>query len=164
MGWLDYHLHEFRVNDWMEDKIVKFGIPGDDFDDHYQIEPSWESSIYEYFVDPGDSGAYIYDFGDNWVHEILLEGIFLAEKGVKYPKCVAGERACPPEDCGGVGGYARLLGILDDPADEEHEDMVSWLQGHAKNYYPFDPAEFNPEAVGFSNPKKRFEEAFSEVE
>lgn len=105
---------------------------------------------------------YEYDFGDRWRHELLLEGILLKEKGVKYPRCIAGERACPPEDCGSVPGYYRMLEALANPDDEEHEEMGAWLKHHAKNYYPYDPAAFDPRKVKFDNPRARWREAFSD--
>jgi len=105
---------------------------------------------------------YEYDFGDCWVHNVLLEDILPKEKGVKYPKCIAGERACPPEDCGSVPGYYQFLEIIKNPAHHEYRDTIDWLKGHAKNYYPYDPDGFDPEQVHFWNPKKRWQIAFSE--
>ena len=104
---------------------------------------------------------YDYDFGDSWSHYILLEGILLREKGVKYPICIQGKRACPPEDCGGVPGYYRLIEILDNPKHTEYAEYIEWLKGHAKNYHPYKPAVFEPNKVKFWNPKKRFKMAFS---
>ena len=68
---------------------------------------------------PRGEGAkfdYVYDFGDHWEHEILVEKILPLEKGTHYPVCVTGRRACPPEDCGGATGYKELLEILLDPS------------------------------------------------
>ena len=103
---------------------------------------------------------YEYDFGDGWVHEVLLEGILLKTKGVKYPICMAGERACPPEDCGSIPGYYSIIDILQNPNHEEYEDTVAWLKGHAKSYSPFDPEAFSPEKVRFENPARRWKDAF----
>jgi hypothetical protein len=91
----------------------------------------------------------------------LLEGILLKEEGVRYPKCIAGERACPPEDCGGVPGYYELIEILKSPKRPEYREYIEWLQGHAKNYYPYKPDQFNPEKVEFWDSKKRWKMAFS---
>ena len=60
-------------------KCLIFGIPDDDFNDDETL-PSWDFKIDEFFVDPGDKGMYTYDFGDNWEHEILLEGVFYVKK------------------------------------------------------------------------------------
>jgi len=157
MGWLDYHLHSFVAQDIDGDQ-VEIGIPPDDDEpDDTDTEPGWEVFLPEIFIDPGDVAIYTYDFGDNWYHHVLLEGIFLAEKGAKYPKCIGGERACPPEDCGGSHGYDRLIEILQDKNHEEHDAITSWLKGHEKNYYPYDPDLFRPEDVHFSDPKERFD-------
>ena len=160
MGWLGYHLHAFRVRMPHKRKIVEIGIPMDDYFDE-PVLPGWEITITDYFTEPGKSSPYEYDFGDGWEHNILLEGILLKEKGARYPKCVAGERACPPEDCGGVPGYYEFVEILKNPKHPEFRDHIGWLKGHAKNYYPYEPDQFNPEKVEFWNPKKRWKMAFS---
>jgi hypothetical protein len=161
MGWLDYHLHDFRIHKKHTDEVIEIGIPGDEMDDD-KILPGWEIPIQDYFREAGESVLYEYDFGDGWNHEILLEGILLKEKGAKYPRCTGGERACPPEDCGSVPGYYHLLKVIGNPKHKEYEDFISWLKGHAKNYYPYDPEQFEPEKVHFDNPKKRWRIAFSE--
>lgn len=76
-----------------------------------------------YFNDLGIEAKYVYDYGDDWHHLVKLEGYMYREKGVKYPICVDGERACPPEDCGGPGGYNKVLETLADPEHHDHEDM-----------------------------------------
>jgi Plasmid pRiA4b ORF-3-like protein len=159
MGWLDYHLHAFDLKVSGSSKRIEVGIPDDEFD--RPVTPGWEKNLNEYFLRPGVTTKYTYDFGDGWTHEVLLEGTLLAEKATKYPKCIAGERACPPEDCGGVPGYARLLQILRSPAHKEYKETVAWLKGHAKDYWPYDPAHFDLKSVRFSHPGKRWKEAFS---
>jgi len=79
---------------------------------------------------------YEYDFGYGWEHEIRLEGIFPKEPGRNYPLCLEGERACPPEDVGGIHGFHNFLAAHANPKHENHIDMVRWL---AK----FDPDKFN---------------------
>ena len=85
--------------------------------------------------------SYIYDWGDCWVHEILLEKIIPFQKGTRYPVCLAGKRACPPENCGGPSGYKELLEILSDPSHSEHEERFGWLSGD------FDSEKFDMESV-----------------
>jgi Plasmid pRiA4b ORF-3-like protein len=89
----------------------------------------------------GDWFRYTYDFGDDWVHDILVEDVVTAEPGVTYPRCLAGRRACPPEDCGGIGGYEMLVEILADPEHDEHEEMLDWLGLDSAD--EFDPAAFD---------------------
>ena len=71
-----------------------------------------------------------------------------------YPRCVAGEGRCPPEDCGGVRRYAEFLQVIADQEHEEHEAMLQWAGGN------FDPEIFDPATVKFDNPKKRWKKAF----
>jgi hypothetical protein len=82
------------------------------------------------------TGTLYEDFGDGWEHEILLEGILLREPKTKYPRCTDGERACPPEDCGGPPGYAHMLEALRNPRHPEHAHYKEWI-GDA-----FDPESF----------------------
>jgi len=158
MGWLDYHLHAFRLKKMHARKIVEIGIPTDDFDD-IKILQGWNEYIADYFSEPGEIAEYEYDYGDCWCHEVLFEGILLKEKKIKYPLCLAGERACPPEDCGGIGGYENLLQILHNPEHEEYESMVEWLSGW---YGKYDSEKFDKESVKFENPKIRWKKAFPE--
>jgi hypothetical protein len=152
MGWLDCHLHEFTVPGAGKDRI-RIGIPS--HEDDPDPLPGWEVPIAEHFDRPGRLIWYIYDFGDDWYHQIVLEGILLADSSTKYPACIAGERACPPEDCGGLPGYEHLLDVLADAKHEEHKEMIAWLKGHARNYHPYKPSEFNADKVRFSDSKKR---------
>jgi hypothetical protein len=157
MGWLDYHLHVFRIKRKQSRKFTEIGIPDEDrFDGDPEILPGWEIPIYDYFTEVGSTSDYEYDFGDGWEHEVILEGILLREKGQKYPRCIGGARACPPEDCGGIPGYYNLLKVISDPSHDKYEEMITWL---GKKY---DPDEFVPEMIKFDNPKKRWEIAFSE--
>ena len=81
---------------------------------------------------------YEYDFGDRWQHEVLFEGCPPEEPGQEYPRCLEGERACPPEDVGGTTGYAEYLEAIADPHHEEHHEFLEWSG-------PFDPGAFDSE-------------------
>ncbi len=153
MGWLDYHLHEFSIDPRRNAKPISIGLPEGELDTEFL--PGWDVPVSRYLGEPGDECLYMYDFGDGWEHRVALEDIHPQQRGVKYPVCTDGERACPPEDCGGIGGYYNLLEILADPEHEEYESMVSWLNEHARNYWPHDPARFERSEVKFDNPKKR---------
>jgi hypothetical protein len=78
---------------------------------------------------------YEYDFGDGWEHDVLVEQV-QSDGSVIAPYCLAGRRACPPEDCGGPWGYEHLLEVLADPAHEEHAHLAEWAGS-------FDPAGFD---------------------
>ena len=123
MGWTDSHLHQFVA------KGVIYGAP--DHDWGQQIEDEAVVRLDQILRRPKAKLLYEYDFGDSWQHEVVLEKLLPLD-----PECHAGgalvtggRRACPPEDCGGVGGYYRLLGILTDPKHPEHEDMLTWVGG-----------------------------------
>jgi len=162
MGWLDYHLHAYRVRQKYKKKPIEIGIPLDEWDGE-DVIPGWETAISDYFTELGQTMEYEYDFGDGWEHELLFEGILLKEKDTSYPRCIDGARACPPEDCGSIPGYYNLLEILSNPQHPEYEDHVEWLKGHAKNYHPYDPERFSPQDVQFDNPKKRWKLAFQDI-
>lgn len=154
MGWLDYHLHSFMSQESSNTLEGSIGIPDEEFNN--RTLPGWEIPISRYFVQAGDRLGYEYDFGDGWYHRIELVDIRPREPGRKYPHCVDGARACPPEDCGGIPGYYRLLEVLADSSHEDHDSMVRWLKGHAKNYYPYEPDAFDPTSVRFDDPERRF--------
>lgn len=159
MGWLDYHLHVFRFRKPHKKTLLAIGIPDDEMETN--ILPGWEIAIAEHFTEPGVIAFYEYDFGDGWEHEVLLEGILLKDQGVKYPRCIAGKRPCPPEDCGGVLGYYRVLEILGNPDHEEYEETVEWAKGQTRGGRTYQPDKFDPEDVNFDNPKQRWKKAFS---
>jgi hypothetical protein len=159
MGWLDYHLHEFRVVPAPGRRSLRIGIPDEDaFVGDRPILPGWKIPISKYLFTPGQRIAYNYDFGDDWQHTIQLERFLPVALGASYPACVAGRRRCPPEDVGGVGGYLEFLKALGDPAHEEHESFVTWVGGS------FDPEAFDPTVVRFHDPAKRWRIAFLDEE
>ena len=80
----------------------------------------------------------LYDFGDNWRLDLLLEAITIPEAEAHYPRCITGERRTPPEDVGGVSGYERYLDALSDPDDDEHEDMLCWRGPFAPETFPIE--------------------------
>jgi len=93
----------------------------------------------------GSKITYVYDFGDDWRHVIAVEAIAPADGQGPYPRCTAGRRAAPPEDCGGPWGYENLLAILADPANQEHASMLEWLGLESAD--EFDPAEFDADEL-----------------
>lgn len=133
MGWDNYHLYQFTVSG------TEYGEPDPDFG--MPVRSSRTARLSQIAPSPHDKFSYTYDFGDNWKHRVLVEKIESPEVGVRYPVCLAGARACPPEDCGGVWGYAELLEIIGAPHDERYEEMMEWLGGS------FDPERFDLEAI-----------------
>ena len=130
MGWHDVHLHEFEVSG------KRYGQPEPD-EPQYKVEPEWKLSLRAAAPTEGARFRYVYDLGDGWGHELLVEAIQNHTGPLKHPVCLAGERACPPEDCGGPLGYANLLDVLRDRTHPEHQEMLAWV-GRG-----FDPERFN---------------------
>ncbi len=153
MGWQDYHLHLFSIKRPHAHSVTEIGIPDESYDD-IKILPSWEIAVWNYFTHLGVKAIYTYDFGDDWRHEVLLEGELIKEKWVKYPICLGGEGKCPPEDCGGIYGYFDFLEAVLNPLHSEHHRMVEWCGCQ------YDPNDFDYQKVKFDNPKKRWRIAF----
>lgn len=135
MGWTNSHLHQFEIDD------VIYGDPellSEGWNDETLPVDSLNTRISKIIPKDGNrySFRYQYDFGDSWEHAVLFEGCLRAEKGKRYPLCVEGERACPPEDVGGIWGFANFLQTLADPDHEQHDEYMEWAG-------PFDPEEFD---------------------
>ncbi|HJH32296.1 MAG TPA: plasmid pRiA4b ORF-3 family protein [Methanosarcinaceae archaeon] len=126
MGWDDEHLHHFVIDGTIYDEPDPDGM----FDGINERTVT----LGELVPDEKTKFLYEYDFGDSWKHTILVEKILPFDPDVCYPTCIKGKRACPPEDCGGVYGYYRILDVLEDPGDPEYEDMT--CEG-------FDPKDFS---------------------
>jgi hypothetical protein len=139
MGWTNSHLHQFHI------KGERYGDPellNDGFEDFACID-STKTILSDILPKTGKrfSFAYEYDFGDGWQHEIVFEGCPKVDPKAKYPVCLEGERACPPEDCGGIWGYAEFLEAIGDKKHERHEELLEWIGGR------FDPEAFDPDAA-----------------
>lgn len=156
MGWLDYHLHEFTVVHPEDGTLARIGIPGERFADELPPLPGWKVKIEGFFAEGVPPAAYWYDFGDDWRHVVIYEGTSTAAPSARYPRCVGGARRCPPEDCGGIYGYADFLDAIADPKHPEHAGMLEWVGGR------YDPDEFDPAAVVFDDPRRRLKLAFEE--
>jgi hypothetical protein len=155
MGWLDLHLHAFRIINPKKRIEEEIGIPDDEFDGpEHKVLAGWKQKISRYFSVKNNKALYIYDFGDYWEHDLKLEKILLRDTQKNYPICVAGRRACPPEDCGGLPGYEDLLEVLSNPEHEEYETMLEWVGGE------FDPEHFEVNEVYFSDPKAHWDYHF----
>jgi len=139
MGWENYHLYEFRIGGRI------YGDP--DLDDEREIIDAKKTRIRNVLPGVGAEFEYEYDFGDDWQHDLLLEAVMQSGPDTACPRCIAGERRCPPEDVGGSGGYADYLEVLADPDHEEHQNMMEWRG-------PFDPETFSVESVNRELEKK----------
>lgn len=134
MGWTDSHLHKFEA------KGQLYGKPDRDFGS--SVNDETHVRLEQVLLRVKQSMLYEYDFGDSWIHQIVLEKILPPSPELKVPKCVAGARACPPEDCGGAYGYAEFLQAIKDPSHPEHDETLEWV---GEDYDPefFDLEEIN---------------------
>lgn len=119
MGWSESHMYQFYPQ--QDRPIARTG----------------GAQLSDLLVNEGEICGYEYDFGDSWYHNVELERKLPADPNRQYPVCTGGQRACPPEDIGGIPGYGRMLDILKDPSQPEYEDMAGWLT------QDFNPAAFN---------------------
>jgi hypothetical protein len=133
-GWEDSHLHVF------ETLYGDFGVA--DRELGYRAEKP--VTLEQVAPGVGDRMQYTYDFGDSWEHDIVVEEL-LDRQPVAYPRCTAGERAAPPEDCGGVWGYGALVDVIGDPTHPEHAERLDWLGLESAD--DFQPARFDPAEV-----------------
>jgi hypothetical protein len=138
MGWTNSHLHQFLIEG------ERYGDP-DLLDDDVGDAGFLDSTITKISaILPKNSEQftfnYEYDFGDGWRHTIVCEGTLPADPTTEYPRCVEGERSCPPEDVGGVRGYAEFLKALADPKHKRHSEFLEW-------HGPFDPDVFDTDAT-----------------
>jgi Plasmid pRiA4b ORF-3-like protein len=144
-GWAGYHLWVF------ETARGEFGIPDPDLGHRDAATVTLRAVAPR----PGARMRYLYDFGDDWQHDITVETVSRVDSDVHYPCCTAGRRAGPPEDCGGVWGYTELLEILADTRHEEHEERLEWLGiDSAAEFDPaaFDLAEINRQLAALARP------------
>ncbi len=123
MGWDNCHLYHFCKG---RNLFIVESIDTDGWGAGDEILAS-ETYLSELFVKEKDKLLYEYDFGDGWLHEIVLEKILDLDTTKKYPIYVTGKGMCPPEDCGGVYGYAEILEALKDPKHEQYEEYCEWL-------------------------------------
>jgi hypothetical protein len=130
MGWEDGHLHKFNI----------FGVS---YGDPEQEVGSDEKKVRlnKLHLEEKHKFLYVYDFGDNWEHTILVEKILPMDEKTQYPICLTGKRSGPLEDCGGPWGYMDLIDVLDDPNDPEYEERVEWIGED------FDPELFDIEKI-----------------
>jgi hypothetical protein len=135
-----------RVMGWEGSHLYQFVVGGMEYGDPNMLEEMEGEDARRVTLATLVRGAkakfhYEYDFGDGWDHELRIEKVLPFEAGKRYPVCLTGKRACPPEDCGGIWGYADFLDAIHDPQHPEHEAMLEWIGGE------FDPEAFDLDEV-----------------
>ena len=116
-------MHEFSAGD------RHFGKPNpeDRLMGMDPVENERTVRLFSVLARAGTKATYTYDMGDSWEHGIVLEKRLPVDAGTAYPVCTGGERACPPEDCGGIPGFYDLLDALGDPTHEQHDELRDWV-------------------------------------
>ena len=133
-GWENCHLYEFESDQYFFGNVDLWDIA----EEGGHVEDDRSVMVKELLNDSHKSINYLYDMGDSWMHIITLEKFDKENTLVKAPYCVAGERNCPPEDCGGVPGYYYLLEVLKKPKSKECKELTEWLGG-----------KYNPTKIDF---------------
>jgi hypothetical protein len=129
MLWEDYHLHEFTIEG------IRYTVPDPEEMEPYKDEKRFH--LYQAALKEGMTFLYIYDFGDDWIHNITVEKILdNDERFVGKPLCIGGALSGPPEDCGGIYGYYETLKAAKNKRHPEYKLNKEWLG-------KFDPEEFN---------------------
>jgi len=129
-GWSNSHLHDFYIGE------IRFGVV-DDEEENFLVDEN--AAPLGAVAQVGSRFIYRYDYGDEWEHDVKV--LRLTDESNETFVCTGGARACPPEDCGGAGGYAQLLKVLADKSDDEHAAMQQRV-GRG-----FDPERFDVAAV-----------------
>jgi hypothetical protein len=134
MGWTDSHLHQFIIDNEYYTKPDPYAMRPLKNERRFRLKQAAKQEK--------DKFIYEYDFGDSWDHQVLVEKILQPDPEIKYPLCVKGKRACPPEDVGGIWGYANFLEAVNDP---DHEQYGWWREWWGEGFDPefFDLEETN---------------------
>jgi hypothetical protein len=133
MGWTDSYLHLFIID------RTFYGKPDPEY--HFEVKDEKEFTLRQVLSGEKDRFAYEYDFEDCWQHDVVIEKMIPPKRGLKYPVCLGGKQACPPEDCGGIWEYADILEAIEDPRHPEYYSMLRWVENG------FDPDSFNLEEI-----------------
>ena len=134
MGWEDYHLWHFEAGD------RRYGVSNPEWPDN-NLAAAKNVKLGSFIDREVREITYTYDMGDDWRHRIVVEEIGPADAGTRYPRFVAGELRCPPEDVGGLPGFELFVDAMRDPAHDEHRRLLEWYGG------PFDPEDIDERAA-----------------
>ena len=140
-------------------KTASIGVPEHYEDGDIDILDERQTQISDVLKAEGDAVLYVYDLGDDWQHEVMLEKILLAADTTVRPVCLSGQRHCPPEDVGGTSGYEEFLEVIFDPRHEEYEHNVRWAGGPSALTHSverFQPEEFDAKAVNATLSRMRW--------
>jgi hypothetical protein len=149
MGWTNSHMHMFTAGG------VIYAEPSPEWEE--EVMDEGRVLLADVAREDGEAFVYVYDMGDGWQHQVLVEDVIVEAGEAQGPRCLGGERACPPEDSGGIGGYYGMLRTLRDPGDDDYEDTKAWVESMTGG--PFDPDAFDlaaaNEAIEALRPRRR---------
>jgi len=152
MGWTDSHLHCFEKRELGSKRynrpllVIDCTYAAEEYAREVPTLYDTETTISHAFKEENDSITYVYDFGDNWEHDVVLEKILPKKLNKKYPVCLDGRLASPPEDCGSIPGYYECIKATKSRGDKEFKEWVG----------DWNPKHFDPKEIFFENPRKRF--------
>lgn len=145
MGWTNSHLYGFTIDG------IEYSPADDEFDSEY--EDTKGKTLTKLGLRPRQKIKYIYDFGDDWMHTIVVEKIIDGDMGMDPPQCLEGARNCPPEDCGSVPGYEEIVEAMKKPQSEQAREFIDWL-GQLYDPEKFDLDDIN-EGLQYYKKKSR---------
>jgi len=134
--WFDYQTHVFALDD------LRFGNPVKS--DDMIVEDDRDVTLADLNLANRDRMTYEYLFGEGWKVDVRVEKTVTAAKGVQLPSCVAGERAGPPEDCGGLESFHDMLACLKEPDSDLGKEWLAWLGPE------YDPSDFDLEKANMA--------------
>ena len=146
MGWTFSHLWEFEIGD------RRYSDPSfREFDEEAAFYSAKGLRLGTVIARGVDRFVYVYDFGDDWRHDVIVEEVRDGDPDMEYPAFVEGARRCPPEDVGGARGFMDFLEAVLDPTHEEHQALLDWYGG------PFDPSDLDetPARLGLKDMAQR---------
>jgi len=146
MGWEDSHLHEFVIQG------RRYGVSNEDHVGPCETKDERKYKLGDTVSAEGSQFAYNYDFGDYWQHVLVIEKVIPRQEDVRYPACLTGARACPPEDVGGIPGYENFLEAIAHSDHPEHVERLEWIGG-----------EFTPEAFDLDAINRQLQKKFRSV-
>ena len=137
MGWVNYHLFNFRYHDYYLELPNEEDEMNKNFSRFQKVDPR-TITLKEFFISLKSKIIYTYDFGDSWEHEIELQKVIEPDASMILPLCIKGKHACPQEDCGSIPGYYNLIEIMKKPKHREYKEYVDWLGGEPYDMTAFD--------------------------
>ena len=149
-----FHLLLQKAFEWRNNHLYSFGV-FDNRNDNSCISPEVEliASVEDSEMNPDATSVagmrlsdfvpkyrqilYTYDYGVSWLHYIEVENI-IDDCEEELPLLLSGEGDAPPEDIGGIGGFAEFMEIIADPKHEEHEYLKTWANSQWWQTFDFE--------------------------